>query len=49
MGLRADDAGFNIRSLQRAGYDDVLAIEFEGMEPCEEAIALGLENLKRVI
>lgn len=38
-----------IRNLQRAGYDDVLAIEFEGMEPCEEAIALGLENLKKMI
>ena len=38
-----------IRILKNAGYDDVLAIEFEGMEPCEEAIALGLENLKRMI
>ena len=31
-----------IRILRSAGYDDVLSIEFEGMEPCEEAIALGL-------
>lgn len=38
-----------IRSLLRAGYDDVLAIEFEGMEPCEEAIALGRENLLRML
>ena len=38
-----------IRSLKRAGYDDVLAIEFEGMEPCEEAIELGLENLRKMI
>ena len=38
-----------IRSLQRVGYDDVLAIEFEGMEPCEAAIELGLENLKRIV
>lgn len=38
-----------IRILRSAGYDDVLSIEFEGMEPCEEAIALGLENLRKMI
>ena len=31
--------------LKNAGYDGTVAIEFEGMEPCEEAIALSRENL----
>lgn len=38
-----------LRILKRAGYDDVVAIEFEGMELCEDAIALSLENLRRLL
>lgn len=34
-----------LRILKNAGYDGTVAIEFEGMEPCEEAIALSSENL----
>ena len=34
-----------LRILKNAGYDGTVAIEFEGMEPCEEAIALSRENL----
>ena len=38
-----------LRILKAAAYDDVVAIEFEGMEPCEEALELGLENIKRML
>ena len=31
--------------LKNAGYDGTVAIEFEGMEPCEEAVALSRGNL----
>ena len=34
-----------LRILKNVGYDGTVAIEFEGMEPCEEAIALSHENL----
>ena len=34
-----------LRILKNAGYDGTVAIEFEGMEPCEEAIVLSRENL----
>ena len=33
--------------LKAAGYDDTIAIEFEGMEPALTAIKVGLDNLKR--
>ncbi len=33
--------------LKAAGYDDTVAIEFEGLEPCLEAVRIGLANLKR--
>jgi len=33
--------------LKQAGYDGALSIEFEGMEPTLEGIAIGLENLRR--
>ena len=33
--------------LKKAGYDDTIAIEFEGMEPAVPAIRIGLANLKR--
>ena len=33
--------------LKAAGYDDTIAIEFEGMEPALIAIRIGLANLKR--
>lgn len=38
-----------LRILRGAGYDGVVAIEFEGMEPCLEAIALGKENLQSLL
>ena len=33
--------------LKKAGYDDYISIEFEGMEPVFEALRIGLANLKR--
>jgi len=36
-----------IGNLRRAGYDGYVSIEFEGMEDCETALEIGLENLKR--
>lgn len=33
--------------LKAAGYDGVIAIEFEGMEEPEDALRIGLSNLKR--
>lgn len=33
--------------LKKAGYDDTIAIEFEGMEPPLTAIRIGLANLKK--
>lgn len=33
--------------LKSVGYDDTIAIEFEGMEPCVTAVRIGLANLKR--
>lgn len=37
-----------LQILKNSGYNGALAIEFEGMEPALEAIAVGLENLKRM-
>lgn len=36
-----------LAAFKTAGYDGTIAIEFEGMEECEYAISVGLENLKR--
>lgn len=36
-----------LRTLKAAGYDDTIAIEFEGMEDPVEALRIGLANLKR--
>lgn len=36
-----------LRTLKAAGYDDTIAIEFEGMEDPMEAVRIGLVNLKR--
>lgn len=33
--------------LKRAGYDDYISIEFEGMEPVFDALRIGLANLKK--
>lgn len=38
-----------LRILGRAGYDDTVAVEFEGLEPCEQALAISLENLRRLL
>jgi sugar phosphate isomerase/epimerase len=38
-----------IRTLKRAAYDGVLSIEFEGMEDVLTAIAIGHENLRRLV
>jgi hypothetical protein len=35
--------------LKRAGYDDCISIEFEGMEPVVEALRIGLANLKKLL
>lgn len=36
-----------LHTLKAAGYDDTIAIEFEGMEEPVEALRIGLANLKR--
>lgn len=36
-----------LRTLKAAGYDDTIAIEFEGMEDPVDAVRIGLANLKR--
>lgn len=36
-----------LRTLKAAGYDDTIAIEFEGMEDPLDALRIGLANLKR--
>ena len=36
-----------INILKAAGYDGYISLEFEGMEPVDESIKVGLENLKR--
>ncbi len=36
-----------LRTLKAAGFDGTIAIEFEGMEPCVEAVRIGLANLKK--
>lgn len=36
-----------LRTLKAAGYDDTIAIEFEGMEDPIDALRIGLANLKR--
>lgn len=36
-----------LRTLKAAGYDDTIAIEFEGIEDSFEAARIGLANLKR--
>lgn len=38
-----------LRILKQAGYDDVVAIEFEGMENCIEAIRLSREYLLQLL
>lgn len=36
-----------LRTLKAAGFDGTIAIEFEGMEPCVDAVRIGLANLKK--
>jgi len=38
-----------ISNLKRAGYDGYVSIEFEGMEDCEQALEIGLENLTAML
>ncbi|MDR2648066.1 MAG: sugar phosphate isomerase/epimerase [Oscillospiraceae bacterium] len=38
-----------LQTLQRAGYRGYVNIEFEGIEPCEDALRVGLENLRGYI
>ena len=33
--------------LKAAGFDGTISIEFEGMEPCVDAVRIGLANLKK--
>ena len=35
--------------MQRAGYDGVLSIEFEGMEDVMTGIQIGHDNLRRLL
>lgn len=36
-----------LRILRRAGFDGTVAVEFEGLERVQEALAIGLQNLRR--
>ncbi len=38
-----------LRTMKRAGYDGVLSIEFEGMEEVLTGLAVGVENLRRLV
>lgn len=38
-----------IQILKKAGYDDYISIEFEGVEDCINGIARGFENLKTMV
>ena len=38
-----------IEILKKAGYDDYISIEFEGVEDCINGIARGFENLKAMV
>jgi sugar phosphate isomerase/epimerase len=38
-----------LHTLQRAGYDGVISIEFEGLEDPIDGIAMGAENLRRFV
>lgn len=38
-----------VKTLQRAGYDGFLTIEFEGMEDALKGVRIGCDNLKRFI
>lgn len=38
-----------LKALKREDYDGFVSIEFEGMEECVNAIAIGLENLNNMI
>jgi sugar phosphate isomerase/epimerase len=38
-----------LRAMKAAGYDGVLSIEFEGMEDPLTGIAIGLENLRKLV
>lgn len=36
-----------LRALKKAGYDNYLSVEFEGMEDCIKGIEIGFKNIKR--
>jgi hypothetical protein len=38
-----------LKVLRKAGYDDALSIEFEGLEDHMRAIPIALANLKRFV
>ncbi len=38
-----------LRQLMACGYDDVISIEFEGLEESVEALRIGLANIKRFV
>ncbi len=38
-----------LRQLMACGYDDVISIEFEGLEESVEALKIGLANIKRYV
>ena len=38
-----------LRILKNAGYDGWYTVEFEGMEPCLDAVRLGKENLEKML
>ena len=35
--------------LKRAGYDGIVSVEFEGLEPVMEAVEMSAQNLKDAI
>lgn len=46
LGTATWPGGPSLSALSQAGYDGYVAIEFEGLENAETAMAIGLENLR---
>lgn len=38
-----------LQTIKRSGYDGYVAVEFEGMEDCIEAMTIGLENIREYL
>ena len=38
-----------LRLIKHSGFDGYISLEFEGMEPCERATAIGLSMAKAIL